>query len=91
MKYLVFILLMSLSLFAADRAETIEKIEMEKNAKCEYAYSGNSYCFNNYCRQNHTYNCLSNDSKFNVRLGVRYYNIGGRISNELVKKITFIY
>jgi hypothetical protein len=89
----LFILLSSISFFsfAAGVEETISKIELEKNAKCKYTASSNSYCFNNYCRQKLYYSCVSNDGDFKANLGIRYYNIGGRVTNILVKSVTFIF
>lgn len=88
-----FLLLLSLSTlsFAAGIDETISKIEMEKNAKCEYTNSSNSFCLNSYCRQRVYYTCTSNEDDFKVKLGIRYYNIGGRVTNILVKNVSFIY
>lgn len=91
MKYLLVMLIASFSLYAANIEQTIAKVELEKNAKCEYDSSNASFCLNNYCRQNLFYQCISNTDKFKLKLGIRYYNLGGRISNETVRTITYIY
>jgi hypothetical protein len=91
MKTILLLLSLSSLSFAAGIDETISKIELEKNAKCEYTNSSSSFCLNNYCRQRVFYTCTSNDGDFKVKLGIRYYNIGGRITNILVKNVSFIY
>lgn len=87
---LVSSLLFTFSATAATVSETINKIEVEKNAKCELLRESVSVCLNNYCRNNVFFSCISNDQDFGLKLNVRYYNFNGRISNELVRKVTFL-
>jgi len=91
LKLLVILFSLSTGLLAKDIETTVRDIEIEKNAKCDYSYSGNSYCLNNYCRQNVVYSCLSVDGSFNLKMGVSYIDYNGRISNITVRKITYLY
>jgi hypothetical protein len=75
---------------AATVAETIQKIETEKNANCEMIRKSAVICFNFYCRRTEKYLCLSNSSDFKIKLKIKTTTDANGRSYETVKRIVTI-
>lgn len=83
------LLLGSFASYAKSPAETIEKIETERDVRCEFKYASSSYCFNYTCYSWRNYQCTPNDvsqENFKVRLRTRTF-MGGE---PTVTNITYI-
>ena len=92
MKSTLVIALLTLSTLSlgANVSETIKKIEMQKNAKCERVSLGANFCLNYYCLRTDKLECISNSGDFKVKLKVRTSTLADGSTNELVKKIKYI-
>ena len=76
--------------FGATVNQTIENIEIKKNAKCERVSIGANFCLNFYCLRTDKLTCESNSGFFKVKLKVRTRTLSNGAQDEFVKKIKYI-
>ena len=70
--------------------ETLESIETEKNAKCRLSKVSRSVCINNLCFSSRTYQCISNNGNFKVKLKLKTQNLFDGNTYTRVRKVVYL-